>query len=696
VRADSISLALNFSPIIGDSALLLLVSAALLLTLISLFYYKKGVLIRTICAAAFLTILYSPSITEEEYEAVKDVAVIIEDSSPSQKYGKREDRSKKALEYLKSEISKNENLELRVVKAPLEDSVFQKETRLFDALEKTLSDVPEGRRAGAILITDGQVHDVPKDLSQNDDYGPLHVLLSGERDEKDRRIKIIKAPAYGIVGQTIAIEYIIEDTPNIEDHYTTLMIRQNNEMPKIDLVPSGRLQRFEVTLKHAGQNIIDLEASPVEGELTSANNRTQILVNGVRDRLRVLLVSGQPHAGGRTWRNILTSDPGVDLVHFTILREPNKLDATPQNELSLIAFPFRELFELKLYDFDLIVFDRYRLNRILPNYYFANIARYVKEGGALLEASGPSFADSNSIYTTALKEVLPAQPVGSVIETAFTPNLTDKGGKHPVTQNLRWNAALDDKPWGNWLRQISVMPTSGDILMNGAKNLPLLILDRVGEGRVAQLSSDHIWLWSRGYDGGGPQAELLRRLAHWLMKEPDLEENALTLEIKNDDRLIIKRRAIEKMELTATITAPSGEQSQVELSDNGKGWLIAEVPITEMGIYSVYDGTQSRFVIAGEINPPELGGVITTEEVLKPINDETKGAMIWLKNVPSPSVRYLTTGRDYDGKDWLGFRENNAKNITGVIDRPFLPNWFYALIILSLLICAWWSEGRKS
>ena len=98
-------------------------------------------------------------------------------------------------------------------------------------------------------------------------------------------------------------------------------------------------------------------------------------INGVRDRLRVLLVSGEPHAGERTWRNLLKSDASVDLVHFTILRPPEKQDGVPVDELSLIAFPTRELFIEKIEDFDLIIFDRYRRRGILPSLYLENIAQ---------------------------------------------------------------------------------------------------------------------------------------------------------------------------------------------------------------------------------------------------------------------------------------------------------------------------------
>ena len=132
-----------------------------------------------------------------------------------------------------------------------------------------------------------------------------------------------------------------------------------------------------------------------------------VTIDGVRDKLRVLLVSGEPHAGERTWRNLLKSDANVDLVHFTILRPPEKLDGTPINELSLIAFPVRELFQQRINDFQLIIFDRYARQGIVPPIYLDNIAKYVRNGGAVLVAAGPDYAGPTSIWHTPLDAVLP-------------------------------------------------------------------------------------------------------------------------------------------------------------------------------------------------------------------------------------------------------------------------------------------------
>ena len=273
-------------------------------------------------------------------------------------------------------------------------------------------------------------------------------------------------------------------------------------------MPVGQDTVIRLPVAHEGENLIELAAAPGPAELTLQNNHAVVTVSGIRDRLRVLLVSGEPHAGERVWRNLLKADPSVDLVHFTILRPPDKQDATPISELSLIAFPTRELFSEKLGSFDLVVFDRYKERGILPLAYFQNIANYVQDGGALLISSGPEMAGPESIYRTPLSQVLPAQPTGQVVTGGFRPRVTPEGKAHPVTRELPGQGQDNAAPtWGRWFRIIGANKLAGQTVMAGDAGRPLLVLDQVGKGRVAELMSDQIWLWARGFEGGGPQAE---------------------------------------------------------------------------------------------------------------------------------------------------------------------------------------------
>ena len=396
------------------------------------------------------------------------------------------------------------------------------------------------------------------------------------------------------------------------------------------MVPVGRDVTLSIPIDHGGPNVLEIEAEAGPQELTLANNRAAVVVNGVRDRLRVLLVSGEPHAGERVWRNILKSDPSVDLVHFTILRPPEKQDGTPIRELSLIAFPIRELFDVKLDEFDLIIFDRYSQRGIIPQAYIDNVVRYVRKGGALLEAAGPTFGTPMSLFRTPLGEILPTEPTGDVREQGFKPQLTALGRRHPVTADLPGAGKPGEAPsWGRWFRQVEGRRHSGTAIMSGENGGPLLVLDRVGKGRVAQLLSDQMWLWARGFEGGGPQAELLRRLAYWLMKEPDLEENDLRAVIEGD-QLKVTRQSLEPDDSPVTITAPDGTTSTLTLTPAEGGRSIGTAAISQMGLYRVSDGTRTALAAAGPLNPVEFADVRTTAEKLGPIVEASGGGVFWV------------------------------------------------------------------
>lgn len=685
---------IHFEPFIGEGWIIGFAVVALLLLGVSALQHRSGLVLRSVTAALFILALLNPSLLQKQQEPVKDVAVLVIDESMSQRMGDREARTDAALTHLEETIGRLDNIDLRVVHAP-DDALLSPETRLFDALEREFADVPQSRRAGVILISDGQVHDIPQSLEHVKTYGPIHVLLSGEKREQDRRIDITQNPSYGIVGDKVKVSYKVTQTDNIGGLYATVTLNQFDGRPQIFDVPIDSEQEIELTLKHAGENIFEISVDEVDGEITAANNRAAIRINGVRDRLKVLLVSGRPHAGGRTWRDLLTSDPGVDLVHFTILREPEKLDATPQRELALIAFPFRELFEVKLYDFDLIVFDRYKLNRILPQHYFDNIATYVKKGGALLEASGPSFAGEDSIFYTDIGGILPAAPDGNIISAVFKPQISKLGRAHPVTESLDPLATLGQEPsWGSWMRQVSLQARSGDTLMTGYDDKPLLLLDRVGEGRVAQIGSDHIWLWSRGFEGGGPHAELLRRTVHWLMKEPELDERALKVQVTNNS-IRIRSRDAQAESQKLTMTKPDGSNEEIMLERGENGFLERVIEADQLGIYALTDSDgQKRFVILGEQNPPELRDVLSSDEKLKPLTQASKGGMIWLEDVSTPSVRTLEKSNRYAGRNWVGLRSNNAFTVKSVESKPLLPSWAWLLVLAGIMMGAWWREGR--
>ncbi|WP_448204329.1 hypothetical protein [Azospirillum sp. sgz302134] len=688
------------APLLPWAILAPLFVVALAVLLLALFRRARGAWLRGLAVLVLALALINPSLVHEKREPIKDVAVVVLDASPSQNIGDRKARAERALENLTERLKAFDDLEVRVVRAGdgASGSDAINETHLFDALNRAMADVPRRRMAGAVLITDGQVHDIPENVAKLAEIGPVHTLLTGNRDEGDRRLAIVQAPTYGLVGKPVELTIRVDDMPGRQSQEANVTLRQDGGAPRTLRVPVGRDFHMDFPVSHGGQNVLELEVEAAKQELTLANNRAAVVVNGVRDRLRVLLVSGEPHAGERTWRNLLKADPSVDLVHFTILRPPEKQDGTPIRELSLIAFPIRELFEIKLDEFDLIIFDRYRRRGVLPQMYLENIAEYVQKGGALLEASGQGYATPLSLFRTPLGQVMPAEPTGQTIDRPFKPTVTDVGRRHPVTAGLPGDNPDGEPGWGRWFHQVEVAPNNGSVVMNGADARPLLILDRVGKGRVAQLASDQIWLWSRGFEGGGPQAELLRRLAHWLMKEPELEENDLRARV-DGNKITVERRSLEPDPRSVTLTTPSDETRTLEMTEDKTGRAAATVIAAEPGIYRVTDGDRTALAVVGAVNPPELADVRSTGDKLAPVAKETGGGVHWIADSeggarPGIDVRRTRPDRPQTGDGWIGLRANGDFVVTGVSEVPLLPVGTVLALALGALLLAWRREGR--
>src|SRR3982751_3783886 len=551
-----------FTPLVPSLVLWIALAAIALIASLLLLGRSRGAAVRVAALALILLALANPSFTREEREPLSSVAAVIVDKSPSQGFGERARETEQAREALVNSLKQIKGLEVRVVEAGQADGETDG-TKLFGALSSALSDVPTDRVAGAFMITDGRVHDIPANAAALGFTAPVHALVTGRKDERDRRIAISAAPRFGIVGQTQTITYQLDDH-GVSGAPAQIVVRRDGGGISERSLASAQTANVEIDIKHAGPNIVEIEASPLDRELTLVNNRAVVAIDGVRDKLRVLLVSGEPHSGERTWRNLLKSDASVDLVHFTILRPPEKQDGTPINELSLIAFPTRELFQQRINEFQLIIFDRYARQGVLPIPYFDNIARYVRAGGAVLVSAGPDYASSTSIWRTPLDSVLPAEPVG-VTEKPYYAHLSDAGKRHPVTRGLEGSGS-EPPHWSRFFRTVDTRNASSPPLMTGADGKPLLLLSRFGGGRVSLLLTDHIWLWARGYEGGGPHLDLLRRTSHWLMKQPDLDEEALRLQLEGHD-LVVLRQTMSDSVTPVTVTSPSGATRELTLNE---------------------------------------------------------------------------------------------------------------------------------
>lgn len=672
---------LGFDPLIGLPWLIGLAGIAVLSWGAYLVFRGRAWLTRGLVLALLCGGLSNPAIVREQRDPLPSVAALILDRSESMSFGDRMAAGQAAYAQLRAEMGRDESLEVRVLETdPASDG-----TNLYGALEGLMSDVPRDRIAGAIFITDGQVHDLPVAPSDAAPFGPLHALIVGDKDRGDRRVQIVKAPTFGIVGEEA--EYIVRvDDPAAS--LVPLSFSVNGQTTGLLNVPVGQDTALRFEIERRGDNVLVLEATEGPQELTMANNRTAATLSGVRDRLRVLLITGKPHAAGRVWRDLLKSDPQVDLVHFTILRSAYSTIVAQNDELALIPFPTENLFDEKLKEFDLIIFDQYERTGVITWEYLNNIADYVDEGGALLIAAGEPFAGPASLARTPLAAVLPAVPTREITTGPFLPMISEEGARHTVT------APLAGRTWGHWLRYINAETRAGDVLMETEDGAPLLVVDRVGEGRVGMLLSDHIWLWSRGYDGGGPFSELIRRLVHWMMKEPELEERQLSL-VTDGKTARAQLRTLSDLPGNLEVTTPEDTLLTAPWREDGPGQYSAEVAIDGLGLYRASVGELEAVALSGPANPKEYADLRSVKAILEPVAEATGGGVFRLdtSGLNLPELRRVSRLGSPAGNNWMGLREREAYAVRDSRSTQLLPGVLAALFVIILMMLAWRREG---
>ncbi len=656
---------------------------------------QRAVWLRALGLALILLALFDPSLVREDRTPLRQVVAVVVDRSGSQTIGARTAQTDRALDELQRRLKALGDTDVRVIEGGAGGGANDG-TQLFAALNAGLADVPAEQVAAVFMITDGVVHDVPARADALGFHAPLHALITGHEGERDRRIELVEAPRFGIVGKDQSVALRVLDTDNRGEPVRLDVRRDGNTVATLQ-ASIGETVRVPVRIEHGGPNVVELEVAALPGELTALNNRAVVTIDGVRDKLKVLLVSGEPHQGERMWRNLLKSDANVDLVHFTILRPPEKQDGTPINELSLIAFPTADLFGRKIKDFDLIIFDRYSNQSVLPPVYLDNIVRYVREGGALMLAAGPDFARTEGIFFSPIGRIAPARPDGTVVERAFRATVTSDGRKHPVTRDLAGGAS-SPPGWSPWFRQVSADVTRGTAVMGGAADKPVLVLSREGKGRVAELLSDQMWLWARGYDGGGPYLDLLRRLAHWLMKEPDLEEEALRAAAEGG-RFTVTRQSLGKEVPPATVTLPSGKSMTVTLSPGEPGLWRGTVETRESGLFKVQNGELTVLANVGPENPREFQEVVSTPDKLRPIAEATGGTVRRLAggagdDVLIPRLLEMRDSPIYGGSDYVAVKRTGASEVKGIGVAPLAIGFGGLVALLGGLLAAWLREGR--
>ncbi len=681
---------INFNLLLSKSALLIFFIVIIVVTLCGFYKKNSGAFLRLFVFLVLFLIASNPTGIKKEKTPVKDIVLVLSDYTNSQIITNKIEETKEALENIALKITNLKNIDLRKITITNENE-FEDNlgTSVFNTLNNTINNLPAEQLSAIVIISDGQINDLDQYKKLNFD-GPIHFLLTGKKNELDRSLLLKNVPQYALVGEEINFQVKVDDLASKKQ--VKIKVTLDNEKLFTKNINVNEFIPISFKVPHAGENTIEVSVEKGSSELTLENNSKIIKINGIFDRLRVMLISGEPNMGLRSWRNILNSDPSIELIHFTILRPPNKRDLTPVRQLSLIPFPTKELFSASIDEFDLVIFDQYSLNGVLPKEYLENIVNYVYKGGAVLDASGPSYASKNSLSNSPLKEILPTKPTGEVINKEFFPTLSTLGVRHPVTSKLYLQK--DNKRWGKWYSYIDTIKISGDTLLETDEGKPLLILNKLEKGRVAQLLSDSSWVWSRSIDNKGPQSKLLRRTIHWLLKEPELQENNIITKVKNGKIEIFKNTLI-KGDVSAKVVKPDGKIQNIVIKDNMNGQLSAVINANISGKYKIIIGEKIKTLFVGNTNYEETNDVRSSDKLVSRIALESNGGVFWLNQGIPDIIRITNKSIIKAGVNWIGITSKNNFVNKKVSNYNVIPWYLLFFVLIFLIFFAWYRESKN-
>ncbi len=629
------------------------------------FFTATGVAI----TAAMLNV---QNVTLEQEQLPTDVVILV-DRSASQSLGDRTSVTNTTLTNLTQKLAAFPGISIRI------SEIGSGETNIVSEIQSLSFDT------GAVFaLTDGQAHDA--DMAGNIDSNiPIHVLVSGHREEFDRRIVVEQFPRFGMIDESQKIRIRLEDNGNIPSgkNPVPVTISQDGKILRTVAVIPGAVTDISVTLPKNGENVFLLETAEIKGELTPLNNRALVSVEGLRPRMNVLIISGSPDHGQRNLHDLFKSDSNVKLVHFSTLRKPEKQDATPLKELALSPFPAHEIFGEAFNTVDLIVLNRYEDIGLVHMPYLDRIVERVRQGAGLMVISGPEYAGEKSLYNTPLAKILPASPNGKVTENTFRPDVTETGKRHPATRHLAGEH-------GVWHRSIDTTSQPATIMMQTEGGKPLLVMNREKKGRVAMLLSDQAWLWARGHDGGGPYSGLIGNTARWLLQDSTMEEESLRIQSR-DNTLVVEQQTMDQNGSPVMIRTPSGKALTLETTPSEPGLWQAIIPTEEHGIYSAEStGRQLSKVFAyvEPSNPREFESPISTLDILRPLSKKSGGIVTRMVDDSGAAIDIKIAAQDKPGEttttDKFNIRMNTKSITTGEERQPVIPDYLMLAGIIGL------------
>lgn len=654
-----------FNPLVGVAALAVLVAVSLAVVGLGIFMRARASGLRFLGLALVVGLLAGPEYVRETLRPLPDIVAVAVDQSQSMQIDGRAAMAAAALQNLLKQAQALPNLVVRQVVVPPAEAGG---TALFAALAPALADIPKAQLAGVVAISDGEVADVPAHMPP---AAPMTALLTAKGEQTDRELRLLSAPQYGLVGKNVSMKLEVFDH-GVRDPQApaAVTVSEDGQIIWRGYAKAGEEFAVDVPVRHAGEAVVTAQVQALAGEVSAVNDQVAFALNGITKKLDVLLISGNPNQSERSWRLLLKSDPAVELVHFTILRNPQEsLDAPPE-DVALVPFPVEQLFNTDIDKFNLIILDEFDSAGLLPPQYLQNIADYVKRGGALLVQAGPEFEGPNSLANSALSQVLPVTPTppGTVTQN-FQPVVTILGARHPVTAPFAHEALAP------WERLEAATANTGDVLMTGGdESWPLLVLAAAQSGRVGMLLSDQFWLWTRGGAHDGPALPLLRRVVHWLLREPALEPEFLAANIQHGRLSLTRQSLSDQPPGDVSVTGPDGALHSVALHRAAPGVYTGDVNAPEPGVWRASQGALTAYAINPLDNAVEYQNLAASAQPLHNV-----ARIIWLGNGDKPDLAAMIQRR-------------HAQQITGTRDEPLLPPVPAMILVLALLAGAWWRE----
>lgn len=661
---------IEFIPILPISILLIL--GALYFAIWAIIFWRdKRINYYHICASLllFLAVLNPQRIIKTQTILPINIGIIT-DYSQSMLASKRTNGTRNFENNLISKLKEYSNLNIITENIP---SVSQNSDFAL-AIDRVLKKSPEAQIGAVFIITDG-LNQSAKNLKWQ---FPIYQMLVGEENETDYYVKLISRPKPTKIGENANIEFIVVND-KIKNGKIKTIIHIGQEIMQID-AKLNEITKLEIKVQNRKIIPIAIEAISDEAEVSKANNAIITQIEPAQDSLRVLLVTGEPYEGARAWRNLLKSDPAIDLVHFTLLRGPTKIDTAYESELALIPFPTEELFINKLNEFDLVIFDRFENLIGLRPIYMENIKQYVKNGGAFLASLGPRDTLGQGIMNTSIKDILPIEGIPNPIDEEFTPQITQTGKIHPITSTLNGQ-------WGKWDRFFKTK-AKGIVLLSNNEN-PILVIDKYEKGRVAVILSDKSWFWQRGYDGGGPFRELIGRTAYWLMGDEKLADTVLKLSSKNNSIFLEYDYISNPQDIFI-----SGQGFSAQINNNDiQNHIAREFTGLDFGLYKAQTQDISAFAINGDHNETRetslSAGGTSFENSLQNKNQAKTFFMGLNGQKPLPQIEISNNFMNIFQNNKIIIANKKVEATSKISMKPAIKPEILAGIIILLYFMAW-------